>query len=163
MARVVSCGVLLVNRRGDLFACRATGTVRWDLPKGLAETGEEPRDAAAREAWEEAGLRLPVDRLVDLGEFAYLPAKRLHLFALRVADDGIDVARCRCRSFFPHHRTGAATPEADAWAWKPRALASTWAGKNMTKVLAAMDWDRIDSLPEVAGIDVDDVSPIRTD
>lgn len=158
MTRPVSCGVLLVNRRGELFACRATGTTRWDLPKGLADDGEAPLDAAVREAWEEAGLRLPADRLADLGEFAYLPAKRLHLFALRVADDAVDIARCRCRSFFPHHRTGAATPEADAWAWKPRALASTWAGKNMAKVLATMDWAAIDALAEVVRIEVDDSS-----
>jgi len=155
MVRAVSCGVLLVNRRGELFACRATGTVRWDLPKGLADAGEAPRDAAVREAWEEAGLRLPADALVDLGDFAYLPVKRLHLFALRVADDGIDVARCSCRSFFAHHRTGKPTPEADAWAWKPRALAATWAGKNMVRVLGSLDWASIDALPEVARVDVD--------
>ena len=154
MVRAVSCGVLLVNRRGELFACRATGTARWDLPKGLADAGEAPRDAAVREAWEEAGLRLPADALVDLGDFAYLPAKRLHLFALRVADEGIDLARCHCRSLFPHHRTGKPTPEADAWAWKPRALASTWAGKNMARVLGSLDWAAIDALPEVARVDV---------
>ncbi len=155
MALMVSCGVLLVNRRGELFVCRATGTARWDLPKGLADAGEAPRDAAVREAWEEAGLRLPPASLADLGEFAYLPGKRLHLFALRVADDGVDLAHCSCRSFFPHHRTGKPTPEADAWAWKPRALASTWAGKNMVKVLASMDWTAIDALSEVAQVEVD--------
>jgi len=154
MARSVSCGVVLVRGRGDLFTCRATGTARWDLPKGLADAGEAPRDAAVREAWEEAGLRLPADALFDLGDFAYLPAKRLHLFALRVADDGIDLARCNCRSLFPHHRTGKPTPEADAWAWTPRALASTWAGKNMARVLGSLDWAAIDALPEVARVDV---------
>ena len=154
MARAVSCGVLLANRRGEVFACHATGTVRWDLPKGVADDGEPARDAAVREAWEEAGLRLPADRLVDLGEFAYLPAKRLHLFALRVADDAVDVARCSCRTFFPHHRTGAATPEADAWAWKPRA-APAWCGKNMARVLGTLDWAAIDALPEVARVEVD--------
>ena len=107
-AHTVSCGVVLANRRGDVFVCHTTGTARWDLPKGMADDGEAPRDAAVREAWEEAGLRLPAGALVDLGEFDYLPAKRLHLFALRVADDAIDVSRCRCRSFFPHHRTGCA-------------------------------------------------------
>ena len=155
MAIVVSCGVLLVNRRGELFVCRATGTARWDLPKGLADAGEAPRDAAVREAWEEAGLRLPAERLLDLGEFDYLPAKRLHLFGLRVADDAIDVSRCRCRSFFPHHRTGLDTPEADAWAWKPRGDLASWCGKNMTRVLQSIAWAAIDAQPEVARIEVD--------
>ena len=155
MTNTVSCGVVLANGRGEIFVCHTTGMSRWDLPKGVADDGEAPRDAAVREAWEEAGLRLPPASLADLGEFAYLPGKRLHLFALRVADDGVDLAHCSCRSFFPHHRTGKPTPEADAWAWKPRALASTWAGKNMVKVLASMDWTAIDALSEVAQVEVD--------
>jgi len=159
-ARAISCGVLLVNGRGELFACHATHTARWDLPKGVADPGEAPREAAVREAWEEAGLQLPAERLVDLGEFAYLPAKRLHLFALRVAADAIDLPRCRCRTFFPHHRSGKPTPEADAWAWKPRADAPAWAGKNMVRVLGSLDWDSIDALPELARVDVDP-SPVN--
>ncbi|HEX7639631.1 MAG TPA: NUDIX domain-containing protein, partial [Burkholderiaceae bacterium] len=50
----LSCGVVIANERGQVFACRATGTRRWDLPKGLADPGEAPRAAAVREAWEEA-------------------------------------------------------------------------------------------------------------
>ena len=84
MPRVTSCGVVLFNR-GRLFVCRATGTARWDLPKGIADPGEAPRAAAVREAWEEAGLRLDAAPLHELGEFAYLPGKRLHLYALHVA------------------------------------------------------------------------------
>jgi 8-oxo-dGTP pyrophosphatase MutT (NUDIX family) len=159
--RGVSCGVLLLNERDEVFACHATGTVRWDLPKGLADAGEAPRDAAVREAWEESGLRLQEEPLCDLGAFAYLPAKRLHLFALRVADDAIDLASCSCRSFFPHHRTRAATPEADAWAWKPRAEAPAWCGKNMARVLGSLDWARVRALPVVDRIEVD-VNSSRT-
>jgi 8-oxo-dGTP pyrophosphatase MutT (NUDIX family) len=154
-APAISCGVVLANPRGDIFVCHATGTSRWDLPKGLADPGEDPRDAAVREAWEEAGLRLPSKELVDLGEFAYLPAKRLHLFALHVADDAIDVANCRCRSFFAHHRTGHDTPEADAWAWKPRGDLPAWCGKNMSRVLGTIDWAAIDALPVVVRVEVD--------
>ncbi len=154
-ARALSCGVLLLNRRGEVFTCHATGTPRWDLPKGVADPGEAPRDAAVREAWEESGLRVPAERLVDLGEFDYISAKRLHLFALRVADDAIDLARCSCRSFFPHHRTGAATPEADAWGWKPRADAAAWCGKNMVRVLGSLDWAALAALPEVDHVEVD--------
>ena len=154
-AHTISCGVVLANRRGDVFVCHTTGTARWDLPKGMAEAGEAPRDAAVREAWEESGLRLVPASLADLGEFDYLPAKRLHLFALRVADDAIELSRCSCRSFFDHHRTGLSTPEADAWAWQPRASAAAWCGKNMTRVLGAIDWAAIDALPEVAHVDVD--------
>lgn len=160
-ARALSCGVLLLNGRDEIFACHATGTPRWDLPKGLADDGEAPRDAAVREAWEESGLRLPGDRLADLGAFDYLPAKRLHLFALRVADAAIDLAHCSCRSFFPHHRTGAPTPEADAWGWKRRDEMAAWCGKNMVRVLGSLDWPAIRALPEVDHVEVD-VNPSRT-
>ncbi|MBW8759859.1 MAG: NUDIX domain-containing protein [Burkholderiales bacterium] len=159
-APTVSCGVLLVNRRDEIFVCHTTGTPRWDLPKGLADAGEDPRDAAVREAWEEAGLRLPGDALQDLGEFAYLPAKRLHLFALRVASGGVDVDRCTCRSFFPHHHTGRPTPEADAWAWKPLDDLASWCGKNMTRVLQSLDRGLLATLPQVDRVEVD-VSPLN--
>ena len=36
-APVVSCGVVLVDERDHVFACHATGTSRWDLPKGMAD------------------------------------------------------------------------------------------------------------------------------
>jgi len=161
VARVVSGGVLLLNARDEVFACHATGSSRWDLPKGVVDPGETARAAAVREAWEESGLRLPADRLVDLGDFDYLPAKRLHLFALRVADAAIDLSRCRCRSFFPHHRTGVPTPEADAWGWKPRLQLPAWSGRNMARVLASLDAQALSQLPELAHLDVD-LSPSRT-
>jgi putative (di)nucleoside polyphosphate hydrolase len=159
VSRVVSCGVVLVNRHAEVFVCHATGTPRWDLPKGVADAGEPPRATAVREAWEESGLRLEAEPLVDLGEFSYLHGKRLHLFALRVGVDAIDLAACRCRSFHPHHATGRRTPETDAWGWKPRGAALQWSGKNMARVLASLDWAGIDALPEVATIAVDTATP----
>jgi putative (di)nucleoside polyphosphate hydrolase len=155
MSLIVTCGVVLANRRGEVFACHATGTPRWDLPKGVGEAGESPRTTAVREAWEESGLRIPEESLSDLGEFRYLPAKRLHLFALRVADDAFDPFRCTCRSFFEHHRTHRRLPEADAWGWKPRGTPWAWCGKNMARVLSTLEWTAIDGLPEVAAIEVD--------
>ena len=160
-APTISCGVVVANDRGEIFVCHTTGTARWDLPKGMADPGEDPRGAAVREAWEEAGLRLPAEALADLGEFAYLPAKRLHLFALRVAAGAIDLERCACRSFFPHHRTGLPTPEADAWAWKPLDDLASWCGKNMAKVLASLDRGAIGALPEVAHVEID-ASPLNS-
>ena len=48
---------------GRLEFCLIT-TIRsgsWSLPKGFVDAGETPVEAAAREAWEEAGVRGDVD------------------------------------------------------------------------------------------------------
>jgi 8-oxo-dGTP pyrophosphatase MutT (NUDIX family) len=150
-----SCGVVLLNPRRELFMCRATGTHRWDLPKGVGEPNESARDAAVRETWEESGLRLPESQLHDLGEFAYLPGKRLHLFALRVALDAFDVTRCRCRSTFIHPKTKRPTPEVNGYAWKPVEEITEWSGKNMARVLGGLRWDELFALSELASLEVD--------
>ncbi|MGJ7506071.1 NUDIX hydrolase [Variovorax sp. GT1P44] len=154
MAKVVSCGVVMLNARRELFVCHATGTARWDLPKGLQEPGESALQTAVREAWEETSLELEPGLLEDLGLHDYLPAKRLHLFALRVAVDAFPIRDCRCHSTFPHHATGLPTLEVDAYAWKSVDRLGDWCGKNMTKVLLALDWRRIETLPEVASVKV---------
>lgn len=154
MAKVVSCGIVLLNVRRELFVCHATGTSRWDLPKGLQESGESALQTAVREAWEETSLVLEPETLDDLGLYDYLPAKRLHLFALRVAADAFQVHDCRCHSSFPHHATGLPTLEVDAYAWKSLDRLDEWCGKNMSRVLLALDWRRIESLPEVASVRV---------
>jgi len=158
MSRVLSCGIVLVNRR-RLFVCRATGTRRWDLPKGVRDAGESPRDAALREAWEESGLRLDPASLHELGEFPYLPGKRLHLFALHAADAAFDPAQCRCRAFFEHPYTRRRTPEADSFAWQPLDDMAMWCGKSMAKVLSRLDWAALEKLPAVEAIEVDIDSP----
>jgi len=155
---LVSCGVLLVDDRWRVLACHATGTSRWDLPKGIAEPGEAPREAALREAWEEAGLRVPGELLADLGETAYLRGKRLHLFALRVADGGIDLDACRCRSFFPDRRTAHLVPEADGYAWQRLDEPGEWCGKNMARVLSGLDRAQVAAAPRVERVEVDTLS-----
>jgi len=160
MVMVVSCGVILLAPAREVFVCHATGSARWDLPKGVIDDGEQPRATAVREAWEESGLRLEPAALADLGEFSYLSAKRLHLFALRVSRDAFDVGDCRCRSWFSHHLTGRPTPEADAFAWKPLAEMSSWCGKGLAKVLGRIAWAPIERLPEVTAIEVDTATPL---
>ena len=53
--------VLLITSRGQR---------RWVIPKGIVEPGWSPVDSAAREAWEEAGLRGRL-RPQAAGTFAY--------------------------------------------------------------------------------------------
>lgn len=154
VARVVSCGVVLVNA-GRVFTCRATGTARWDLPKGVLDPGETPRQAAVREAWEECGLQLDAETLHDLGELAYLPGKRLHLFGLHAVADAFDPARCLCRTFFEQRHTHRLVPEADAFAWKAVAERDAWGGKGLARVLGGLDWPALEALPVTSRIEVD--------
>ena len=87
MARNLSCAVLLLNEHAQLLLCHVTGRRWWDVPKGLQEPGETPRETALRELVEETGLVLQAHELLDLGRFDYRPDKDLHFFAaLRGSD-----------------------------------------------------------------------------
>lgn len=55
-------GKILLGRRGP-GAARAGG---WSFPAGFVERGERVEDAAAREAREEIGLKVRIDRLLGL-------------------------------------------------------------------------------------------------
>jgi len=132
-AKLLSCGVLLLDPSDDLLLCHATGTARWDIPKCIAEPGETPLAAALRETAEEAGVALEPEGLVDLGRHAYLRGKDLHLHAVRV--ERLDTARCRCTTFLRDAR-GRLRPEVDAYAWVPYGEAGPRVAKGLAAILA---------------------------
>jgi predicted RNase H-like nuclease/8-oxo-dGTP pyrophosphatase MutT (NUDIX family) len=60
--------VTAVVRRGtDVLLVRRSDNGRWTPVTGIVDPGEEPAVAAAREVWEEAGVRVRVDRLASTG------------------------------------------------------------------------------------------------
>ncbi len=70
----IQYGALCWRRREDtvevlLITSRDTG--RWVIPKGWPMAGLAPEAAAAREAWEEAGVRGTINP-VCLGRFGYM-------------------------------------------------------------------------------------------
>src|SRR6516165_5957067 len=78
--RQTSCGVIVTDGKRILLG-HATRSPRWDIPKGVAEPGENFAEAATRELLEETGLTVPAGELVELGVHAYLRGKDLALFA----------------------------------------------------------------------------------
>jgi ADP-ribose pyrophosphatase YjhB (NUDIX family) len=61
-------GVTAVVRRGDeLLLTRRADNGRWAPVTGIMDPGEEPGVTARREALEEAGVEISVDRLASVG------------------------------------------------------------------------------------------------
>lgn len=64
--RLVAGVVPLTSDKQYVLLIQSTRRKGWVLPKGGWETDEECTEAAAREAWEEAGISIHID--YDLGE-----------------------------------------------------------------------------------------------
>lgn len=64
----VGVGVLLVQKGKILLVRRTMNPERgkWAIPAGFIDHGEDPKFAAAREAYEETGLKVKIQELVDV-------------------------------------------------------------------------------------------------
>lgn len=131
MARAVSCGVLVTDGT-NLLLGHATRSPRWDIPKGMADPGEDFAAAAARELLEETGLTVPPGALAFLGRFRYLPAKDLCLYGWRSAPMP-DPAVLSCTSTFAVGEQ--LFPEFDRFGIFSWEEALQRVGKNLARVL----------------------------
>lgn len=139
--RRTSCGVVVTDG-ALLLLGRFARRALWDIPKGVAEPGEEFATAAARELREETGLETAPGALRGLGVHRYLPGKDLALFLWRV--EAMPAAEeLRCTTFF-RAADGAMVPEFDRFAVLPWAEALPRVGRNLQRVLgevrAGPDW-----------------------
>ncbi len=116
-------GVMLVNRDGRVFVGQRLDNVleAWQMPQGGVDPGEDAREAAVRELWEETGVTADKVTLIAEapGEFVYdLPpemigkvwkgkyrgqVQRWFLFRFDGEDRDIDIQ--------------TAHPEFRAWRW----------------------------------------------
>lgn len=62
----MAAGLLLFNVEGQVLLVDPTYKPRWELPGGMVEADESPRDAAQREITEELGLDCAAGRLLVL-------------------------------------------------------------------------------------------------
>ncbi len=114
--RVVSCGVLVTDGE-NLLIGHATRSPRWDIPKGVARSGEIFSQAALRELREETGLFPAVSEFFEIGRHPYLRGEDLCLFAW-LPERMPDPATLHCSSTFTT-REGKNFPEIDRFAILP--------------------------------------------
>ncbi|MEW9552115.1 NUDIX domain-containing protein [Nonomuraea sp. NPDC050783] len=60
----VATGALITNPQGGILLVKPTYRPHWLIPGGMADDGEPPETACARELREELGLQLPVGPLL---------------------------------------------------------------------------------------------------
>lgn len=133
MTKRTSCGVLVTDGERLLLG-HATGSPRWDIPKGGQDPGETPIDSAIRELQEETGLIVPATELRALGTHEYMRDKNLVLFAWQPALLP-DPASLHCTSMVTL-RNGRTVPELDRFGVFEWQAGLALVGRNMARVLA---------------------------
>ena len=64
----------IVNGEIRILLVTSRGTGRWLIPKGNIDAGRTPAEAAAKEAYEEGGIRGRITTEIPLGFFTYFKA-----------------------------------------------------------------------------------------
>jgi 8-oxo-dGTP pyrophosphatase MutT (NUDIX family) len=146
--KTTSCGVLVTDG-GRILLGHATRSPRWDIPKGIAEAGEDFASAAARELREETGLEAKPAEFVQRGIHRYLPGKDLALFEWRPVSMP-DPTALRCTSRFAVGKT--LLPEFDRFGIFDWHDALSHVGRNMARVLTLVRGP-VSRLPAVPALD----------
>lgn len=115
---------------GDrLLLTHLIGAQRWTLPGGGLDHGEDPYDAVIREAAEETGLVVAVDRLLGVSSVRWQ----------QCAPDGIEVEHHALRIIYGAHVTGGQLRDE---------------AHGSTDRAAWIDLDRVATLPRVDLVDI---------
>ncbi|CAG9622465.1 NUDIX domain-containing protein [Sutcliffiella rhizosphaerae] len=63
---IPSVAAIIRNGKNEILLQLPANETCWSLPAGAIEPGESPEEAIIREVWEEAGLRVKVEKLVGV-------------------------------------------------------------------------------------------------
>lgn len=122
--------VLIVHPNGAPWNC-------WSFPKGLADAGETPAKAAARELEEETSLVINHKDLIDLGRSLYVAEKDYHLFLYHGPVEP-PVEKLICESTFKN-KAGEDIREVDNFRLVSLAEAKTLLNKKQTEIFSKFD------------------------
>lgn len=124
-----AAGALFVDPEGQVLIVEPTYKPRWEIPGGMVERGETPREACERELHEELGLELPVGRLLVVDWAPLVREERIRY----VFDGGILTEEQLDRIVLP-------PDELTSWAFVPaEELFVMMAPRLMRRVTAALE------------------------
>ena len=120
-AEMQVAALCLNGKTGEVLLVTSRGTGRWIVPKGWPMAGRSLADAAAQEAWEEAGVRGRISQ-AEIGRYHYdkeqergfaVPIE-VRVFPLYVddLDDRFPERGERKRRWFPPHEAAQLVAEA---------------------------------------------------
>lgn len=104
MPKILTVGLLITDGKSLLIG-KSRLSKFWDIPKGRQEKGESHLETLKREVWEEIGLNLTqniIINLEDLGQFTYNKEKNLYLFLYHI-DDLLPTENFECYSTFKQY------------------------------------------------------------
>ncbi len=101
---VHTCGIFLISKERKLLIGQIYNQKRWSIPKGKNEIGEDYLDAALRELYEEANVKLEKSHYTfhEIPEIRYKHQNKiLHSFYVTNLNE-TDFKDLKCNSFTKH-------------------------------------------------------------
>lgn len=115
----LSSGIIIVNEFCEILMGRTQGTnpAQYDIFKGLHEPDESVLETAIRECYEESGLIIKKDSVIDLGQQPYNSSKDLHIFITYSPENLIDLKTLKCISTYYSMYRKQWYPEISGYRW----------------------------------------------